>query len=61
MRFMSMVKSSEDYRHGPPPQALMEAIDRLGEEMQSRASMVDMGGLLPTARAASAFASQAAS
>ena len=33
MRFMSMVKSSEDHRLGPPPQALMEAKDRLGQEM----------------------------
>jgi hypothetical protein len=49
MRFMSMVKSSEDYRQGPPPQALMDAIARLGEEMTKAGKMVDMGGLLPTA------------
>ena len=49
MRFMSMVKSSEDYRLGPPPQALMEAINRLGEEMTKAGIMVDMGGLLPSA------------
>ena len=52
MRFMSMVKSSEDYRLGPPPQALMEAINRLGEEMTKAGIMVDMGGLLPTAMGA---------
>ncbi len=49
MRFMSIVKSSEDYRLGPPPQALMEAIGRLGEEATKAGVMVDMGGLLPTA------------
>ena len=49
MRFMSLVKSSEDYRLGPPPQALMEAIDKLGQEMTKAGVMVDMGGLLPTA------------
>jgi hypothetical protein len=49
MRFMSMVKSAEDYRLGPPPQALMEAIDKLGQEMTKTGVMLDMGGLLPTA------------
>lgn len=52
MRFMSMVKSSEDYRLGPPPQALMEAINQLGQEMTKSGVMVDMGGLLPTAMGA---------
>jgi hypothetical protein len=49
MRFMSMVKSSEDYRLGPPPQSLMEAMDKLGEEMKQAGTMIDMGGLLPSA------------
>jgi len=48
MRFMSIVKSPEDYRLGPPPQALMDAIAKLGEEMTKSGKMVDMGGLLPT-------------
>jgi hypothetical protein len=48
MRFMSIVKSAEDYRQGPPPQALMEAIGRLSEEATKAGAMVDMGGLLPT-------------
>ena len=52
MRFMSMVKSSEDHRLGPPPQALMEAMDKLGQEMTKAGVMVDMGGLLPTAMGA---------
>jgi hypothetical protein len=49
---MSMVKSSEDFRLGPPPQALMEAINQLGQEMAKAGTMVDMGGLLPTAMGA---------
>jgi hypothetical protein len=48
MRFMSMVKSSENYRLGPPPQSLMEAMDQLGQEMTKAGVMVDMGGLLPS-------------
>ena len=52
MQFMSMVKSSEDHRLGPPPQALMEAMDKLGQEMTKAGIMVDMGGLLPTAMGA---------
>src|SRR5262245_22545273 len=48
MRYMSMVKSAETYRHGPPPQALIEAIGRLGEEATKAGAMVDMGGLAPT-------------
>jgi hypothetical protein len=48
MRFMSMVKSSENYRLGAPPQSLMEAMDQLGQEMTKAGVMVDMGGLLPS-------------
>ena len=48
MRFMSIVKSTEECRNGPPPQALMEAIGRLTEEAMKSGAMVDMGGLLPT-------------
>jgi hypothetical protein len=49
---MSMVKSSENYRLGAPPQALMDAINELGQEMTKAGTMVDMGGLLPTAMGA---------
>lgn len=48
MRFMSIVKSSEDYRRGMPPQALMEAIGKLGDELTRAGVMVGMGGLLPS-------------
>jgi hypothetical protein len=47
MRFMTLVKSAEN--SGPPPQALMEAIGRLGEEASKAGVKVEMGGLLPSA------------
>ena len=50
MRFMTMVKSSE--AAGPPPQALMDAIAKLGEEAAKAGVLVEMGGLLPTAMGA---------
>ncbi len=46
MRFMTMVKSPENA--GPPPQALMEAIARLGEEAGQAGVLVQMGGLFPS-------------
>src|SRR5262245_60444867 len=50
MRYMIMVKSSE--KSGPPPQSLMEAIGKLGEEAGKAGVMVEMGGLMPTAMGA---------
>jgi hypothetical protein len=50
MRFMTMDKSSEN--SGPPPQALMDAIAKLGEEGVKAGVMVEMGGLLPSAMGA---------
>jgi hypothetical protein len=47
MKFMMIVKSAE--RSGPPPQALMEAIDKLGQEAVKAGSMIASGGLAPTA------------
>jgi len=47
MRFMTMVKGKED--QGPPPPALMEAMGRLVEEAIKGGSMVEMGGLAPSA------------
>lgn len=52
MRFMTMVKSSENLPLGPPPKALMEAIGKLGQEAAKAGVMVEMGGLLPTAMGA---------
>ena len=47
MRFMTLVKSAE--AQGPPPQALMDAIAKLGEESFKNGTMVEMGGLSPSA------------
>jgi hypothetical protein len=52
MRFMTIVKGSEDA--GQPPPALYAAIDALGREAAARGVMVGMGGLLPTAMGARA-------
>jgi len=47
MQFMMIVKSAE--RSGRPPQALMDAIDKLGQEAVKAGTMVASGGLAPTA------------
>ena len=47
MRFMMLVKSAEN--SGPPPKALMDAIDKLAGEAVSSGSMILTGGLAPTA------------
>jgi len=49
MKFMTLVLSDET--QGPPPQALMDAIAKLGEEGTRAGAMVGMGGLYPTAAA----------
>ena len=47
MRFMTMVKSREN--SGPPPKALMDAIAKAGEEATQNGTMIDTGGLFPSA------------
>jgi len=47
MRFMTLVKSTEN--SGPPPQELMEAIAKLGEQATKAGTMLETGGLAPTA------------
>ena len=50
MRYMMIVKGDENVdRSGPPPQALFEAIGKLGEEAAKAGKMVSMGGLRRTA------------
>ena len=46
MRFMTFVKSAEN--QGPPPQALMDAIAKLGEEGFRNGTLIEMGGLFPS-------------
>jgi len=48
MRFMMMVKHPENST--PPPKALMDAMERIGQEAVKNGSMVISGGLAPTAR-----------
>jgi hypothetical protein len=47
MRFMMIVKAKEG--QGLPPQALMDAIARSGEEQTKAGRMLSSGGLYPTA------------
>ena len=47
MRFMTLVKSSEN--SGPPPPALMEAIAKLSEDAAKGGALLEAGGLAPTA------------
>ena len=53
MRYMFIVKGSENLAaSGPPPAALVEAIERLGEEATKSGKMVSFGGLKPTSSGA---------
>src|SRR5688572_30920304 len=50
MKFMVMVKGPE--QAGPPPHELMAGIAKLGQEATQAGVLVEVGGLLPTARGA---------
>ncbi len=50
MRFLTMVKSKEPW--GQPPQALMDAIGKIGAEAFQSGKMVETGGLAPSAMSA---------
>ena len=52
MRFLLMIKSTENQSAGGPPFALIEAIGKLGEEATKDGTLLDQGGLLPTAMGA---------
>jgi hypothetical protein len=53
MRFMTIVKGSENLAaSGPPPAALFEAIEKLLEEGAKKGTMVSFGGLHPTSSGA---------
>ena len=47
MRFMTLVRSAEN--SGPPPPKLMEAIAKLAEEAAKGGTLLETGGLAPTA------------
>jgi len=46
MRYMMIVKAAEN--QGPPPKALMEAIDKLSQDASKAGTMLGAGGLGPT-------------
>jgi hypothetical protein len=48
MRFMNFVKCPEDL--GNPPQAFIDAMNRAAEEARRGGTLLDTGGLAPTAR-----------
>ena len=53
MRYMIIVSGSENLAaSGPPPAALVDAIERLSEEMAKRGTLVSFGGLQPTSSGA---------
>jgi len=47
MRFMTLVRHAEN--SGPPPPALMEALEKLSEEASKGGTILEAGGLAPTA------------
>jgi hypothetical protein len=47
MRFMMLVKSAEN--SGPPPKELMDAIAKLAQETSNAGTMIETGGLAPSA------------
>ncbi len=51
MKFLVLVKSSEKYRADTPPAALMEAMDAFIKEGFASGTLVDTGGLKPSAAA----------
>jgi hypothetical protein len=48
MRFMTLIKSNENSKVGPPPPELFHAIARLGAQAAQAGVLVDTAGLLPT-------------
>lgn len=53
MRYMMIVSGSENLAaSGPPPAALVEAIEKLTEEAIRKGTMVSFGGLKPTSSGA---------
>ncbi len=49
MRFMTLIKSNESSKFGPPPPELFHAMASLGAQAAQAGVLVDTAGLLPTA------------
>ena len=52
MRFLTMMKVDEAMPYGPPPPSLFAAIAELGEEAAKNGTLLDQGGLAPSAAGA---------
>lgn len=53
MRFMMMIKADQNYEAGiPPKQELFTAIGQLSEEMAKKGVLLEVGGLMPSAKGA---------
>ena len=48
MRFLTLIKSDEDTKLGPPALELMQAIGKLGSEAAQAGVLADTAGLRPT-------------
>ncbi|HVZ33280.1 MAG TPA: YciI family protein [Polyangiaceae bacterium] len=49
MKYLTFIRHSESYRQTPPPAALMEAMGKFVEKSRKEGTLVDTGGLLPSA------------
>jgi hypothetical protein len=52
MRFLAMIKMDESMPAGPPPPELYAAIGELGEQATKDGTLLDTGGLAPSAAGA---------
>lgn len=52
MRFMTLIKSAESSKAGPPPPELFQAIAALGGQAAQTGVLVETAGLMPTAAGA---------
>ena len=50
VKYLCFVRHSESYRQGPPPAALMQAMQGFVEQSKKDGSLVDTGGLLPSSQ-----------
>jgi hypothetical protein len=52
MRFLTMIKTDESNPAGPPPAALYQAVAELSRQAMLDGTMLEQGGLLPSAAGA---------
>jgi len=48
MKYLTFIRHSENYRKGPPPAALMQAMGAFVAKSKQDGTLVDTGGLLPS-------------